>query len=625
MGVGIKMTATLNSQNVAANTSSVTVKTIVTWDNGTYNTTGVPDGSMTINGATYIFSGIRYNAGRTSSGSDTIMTKTVTISHNTDGTKAFSYSAVFNSDSSSGTQRASGSMTLPAIARLSDLSIDFAAASLDKSLSIVADRKASAYTHTLTYECGDYQGTICTKSSEVSWNFTPPLDWANVAPNATSVWASFKLETFNGNTSVGSVVKSGYIAIPTSVVPSCSVFVEDLTGNYALLGKYLQSKSKLKITVSAAGTYGSTIKGYTVTADGNTYTTQTVNTDVLQGSGQIPVTVVVTDSRGRTATASQTITVEPYTAPHITMLTVHRCNEDGSENQRGLYCKATFSFAIASLDEHNVHTAQIRFKKSSATAYTVLELETGYAATGESVIFPADDGSTYDVLLYIADRYLTADRSTKLSTGYTLMHWASSGKGIAFGKVSEQDGMEIDMKIDVHGNCITNLATPSDSSDAATKEYVDEKTVNPYPVGSIYMSVASTSPASLFGGTWEQIKDKFLLAAGDTYAAGDTGGEATHKLSIAEMPQHGHPVSMWNANNTNYTARMVKTDGSAWQTASKGSRLNSGSASWQSSSFKTAGGSGEGDFSGSALFVGSGTAHNNMPPYLAVYIWKRTA
>ena len=65
-----------------------------------------------------------------------------------------------------------------------------------------------------------------------------------------------------------------------------------------------------------------------------------------------------------------------------------------------------------------------------------------------------------------------------------------------------------------------------------------------YPVGSIYMSVNSTSPASLFGGTWEQLKDRFLLGAGDTYTNGSTGGESTHTLTVDEMPSHTHSQSM---------------------------------------------------------------------------------
>ena len=85
-----------------------------------------------------------------------------------------------------------------------------------------------------------------------------------------------------------------------------------------------------------------------------------------------------------------------------------------------------------------------------------------------------------------------------------------------------------------------------------------------YPVGSIYISVNSTSPASLFGGTWEQLKDRFLLSAGNTYTAGSTGGEANHTLTVDEMPSHSHSTdknagwpsteagSGWSINYNNY-------------------------------------------------------------------------
>ncbi|MGB9979361.1 phage baseplate protein [Methanobacterium sp.] len=65
-----------------------------------------------------------------------------------------------------------------------------------------------------------------------------------------------------------------------------------------------------------------------------------------------------------------------------------------------------------------------------------------------------------------------------------------------------------------------------------------------YPVGAVYISAVNTNPATLFGGTWVQIKDKFLLSAGDTHSAGSTGGEETHILSTAEMPVHKHDVSI---------------------------------------------------------------------------------
>ena len=117
-----------------------------------------------------------------------------------------------------------------------------------------------------------------------------------------------------------------------------------------------------------------------------------------------------------------------------------------------------------------------------------------------------------------------------------------------------------------------------------------------YPVGSIYMSTASTSPAELFAGTWERIKDRFLLAVGDTYTAGSTGGEAQHTLTVNEIPSHSHTIPAQN--------KWLSPDGS-------GEDMN---YSVVSNINTQACGS-----------TGGGQAHNNMPPYLAVYIWKRVA
>ena len=71
-----------------------------------------------------------------------------------------------------------------------------------------------------------------------------------------------------------------------------------------------------------------------------------------------------------------------------------------------------------------------------------------------------------------------------------------------------------------------------------------------YPVGSIYLSVNNTNPSELFGGTWERIKDKFLLASGDTYSNGSTGGSATHTLTTNEMPSHKHTYRHYQSNGT---------------------------------------------------------------------------
>lgn len=123
---------------------------------------------------------------------------------------------------------------------------------------------------------------------------------------------------------------------------------------------------------------------------------------------------------------------------------------------------------------------------------------------------------------------------------------------------------------------------------------------NVYPVGSIYMSVNSTNPTNLFGGTWEQIQGRFLFGMNSSYPAGSTGGEITHALTIDEMPEHNHTIYYPNA-------------GGPYGNANIGYPEDSGTnMTWCAEMCKTAP-------------TGGGAAHNNMPPYLSVYIWKRTA
>lgn len=122
-----------------------------------------------------------------------------------------------------------------------------------------------------------------------------------------------------------------------------------------------------------------------------------------------------------------------------------------------------------------------------------------------------------------------------------------------------------------------------------------------FPIGYIYISTNATSPANLFGGTWERIQDTFLLAAGTTYAAGATGGEAEHTLTENEMPSHSHD---YQKPVLNYVGGNSYLD------------INGTTSGWRGS-----------DASGTnnTKNAGGGQAHNNMPPYLAVYVWKRTA
>lgn len=251
-----------------------------------------------------------------------------------------------------------------------------------------------------------------------------------------------------------------------------------------------------------------------------------------------------------------------------------------------------------------------------AAASTAAPLIDGTAAVGTSNAFAR------------GDHVHPSDTSKLSKSGDTLTGRITLSGGSLYSNVTE-DTMQFDenglifgqggeTSVSVTPSKITVRAAPTSDNDVPNKKYVDSVVSGTavadrhivdliYPVGSIYMSSASISPATLFGGTWVQLKDRFLLAGGTTYKPGTTGGAATHThttanhtLTVNEIPAHSHGY--------------FKVSGSA---AAK----------------DTGSGSSWGDYSTTTTQTGGGAAHNhgntgsasNLPPYWAVYMWERTA
>ena len=167
---------------------------------------------------------------------------------------------------------------------------------------------------------------------------------------------------------------------------------------------------------------------------------------------------------------------------------------------------------------------------------------------------------------------------------------------------------------DTSTNAVQNRIVKS-AIEAAVKTAL----LSAHPVGSIYCSVESTDPATLFGGTWERIKDRFILAAGEAYAAGSTGGEATHTLTTAEMPTHSHRIRL----NTESSGGYLPTGGKPNAIKTGETPLSSGASN---GTFTDRSQSGDIGFASDFIYSeGGSSAHNNMPPYITAYCWRRTA
>lgn len=448
MAVSIVIDVTQNSQNIANNTSNVTVKVNAKWTGGSYNLLE-KSGSCTIDGTTYTFTS-PFNTGRTTSGSGNIFTKTLNITHGSDGKKTLAVSASYTSGVSSGTVSASASKALTTIPRKSTLSV--ANGTLGTAQTLTVTRQATSFTHTITYSCGNQSGTICTKSSSTSISFTPPLSLASQNTSGTSVSIKYTITTYNGSTNVGSNSYTKTCSIPSSVKPSCTVTVEDV--GTMLGGKHLQGMAQLKITVKPTVSYGSPIASYRTVVNGKTYTSASFTTDIINKAENLTITSTVTDERERSGSKTETVTIEPYRKPVFIKADAIRAQMSGSGpvyDSKGNFVYVTFTASASYLSGLNTASYQINYKKVTDPNYTTLQTGTIPAESMESwssgFVFQADTSSSYDVQIILVDTVLTAGnptiRTIPVSSAAVFMSWHSPDgsnnyDGLALGKVAEE-------------------------------------------------------------------------------------------------------------------------------------------------------------------------------------------
>lgn len=137
-----------------------------------------------------------------------------------------------------------------------------------------------------------------------------------------------------------------------------------------------------------------------------------------------------------------------------------------------------------------------------------------------------------------------------------------------------------------------------------------------FPVGTILQRTDSVSPASLFGGTWERIAGRFLLGDAGGGTLGETGGEETHTLTSSEMPSHKHSITIDSGGSHSHTLGAFSDS-----TGTAGGKYEA----WRGGSGLSTNSGGSHTHTASIGYTGSGGAHNNMPPYIKVSIWKRIA
>ena len=436
-----KITITQNSQSVANNTSNVTVSVRVYRTNTGYTTYGTGTVYCTINGTQYT-EAITSSDKITSSGI-VLFSKTLNIAHNADGTKTLATSARITHDQFSSSSQPY-SQALTTIPRATTPTLSASSVNMGASITINMPRASSGFDHTLTYKFGSATGTIGSDlGTSEAW--TVPLSLASQIPNGTSGTCTITCKTYNGSTLIGTKTVSFTAKVPSSVVPSISALTvaEATSGLAAKFGAYIQNKSTLKVTVTAAGSYSSTIKSYKTTVAGKSYTSSSFTSGVLTSSGTVTIATTVTDSRGRTAKKSTTVSVIAYAAPKITKFSSARTDAG---------VQIPMAFSITSLSEKNTKSHVVEYKLKTSDTWTILDSGSVYSYNATQTFADAfSTEASYDLRLTVTDYFGSAVAVAEITTAFTLLDFNASGKGLAFGKVSEiADQMEIDMPMDIY-------------------------------------------------------------------------------------------------------------------------------------------------------------------------------
>lgn len=435
------------TQNVSANTSTIqaSISLVNDWS---LQVSGRTDNTISIGGTSQTFS----SPGVYSTGTHSFNTVSQVVNHNSDGTKTLTITAVYYIRATiSGTYynsiTATATITLDTIPRAS--SVTAPNGTIGSAISLTINRASSAFTHTLTYSFGSVSGTITSRTTNTSVAWTPSMTLCNQIPNAISGTCTITCTTYNGSTQIGTSVAYLSLSVPSSVVPTISnLVVTRVNGDVPTSwGIYVATKSKATVTIQgAAGSYGSTISSYSISGGGYTSTESTMTTGFLNSSGTVTFRARVVDSRGRASSyVSVSISVVSYSPPMFLSYLSQRCNSAGTISDEGTYVSALNRFSYSSCSGNNSVTTKIEYKRSTDSTWTT---DTGTFNSNLTCIFGSGNISgeySYDIRYTLTDAFSSVSVLDVVSTAAVFMDFKMGGTGLAFGKVAEDDGFDVNM------------------------------------------------------------------------------------------------------------------------------------------------------------------------------------
>lgn len=561
-------------QNSAGNYSDVTVKhTLVTGSAHSLNIASHTN-TCSVGG---VSQGYTSGAINQKGGSVLLGTTVHRVSHDADGTKTAQLSDMFNINATIdgkkvGSIVASGSISLDRIAR--NATIVTANDFTDETNPTIAYSNPSSLPCDVSIEFAGGSITRAGAASGASGSYTMQLTDSerttlrNASRNSPTLKVVYALKTTIDGTAHYSRAERKMTVVDAAPEIGAISYEDTNAATVAVTGdksRIIQNHSIMTVKIpTATAKKGATIASYGISFGGVSKKVQSagaVSIGAVDVSHSQALTVTVTDSRGFTASQSVQVTVDDYSAP-TAAIDLHRL----SNLEPTAYIAANERCSY--LNGKNSVTIAAKFKKVSDPSYgTPIELGDSTQST-----VTCDRDSAYDFVVTVADKLESTDYALTL------------GKGVPAFFIDTK-------KSSVGVNC---LPTQENAFQLGESAWLTAQ--GAYPVGAIYLSVTDANPAALFGGTWDRIGGRFLLGADSTYAAGSTGGEATGTMTADEMPRHNHEIDNLNAAGSSTPLMTV-----------------------QAQEKKGFGGNVQ------TMYAGGGKAYNNMPPYLAVYMWQRVS
>lgn len=362
----------------------------------------------------------------------------VRVPHNGDGSKTcnFSIEMVEVTGNFSGDtwrysrQKNTGSIVCTTIPRASSGKWQSNGDLIGTEGTLTITRASTAFTHTVKYYLGSASGTIATKTTSTAVKWTPQIALCEQIPNATNRDGRIEIQTYNGDTLIGTSNVNIRLWVPAWIEPTLSAPKVDIVDGK--LGKCLRYHSSVKITaVGAMGKYGSTIKEYHISGPALESTSQTGTSGVLNQAGTNTYTVTVKDSRGRSASKKVSVNVVDYFNPSVN-IKAERCSSTGEVSNKGTFLKVLVNWNYASVDGLNgIENKSVSCNDGNSYDWT----------SGVSFVLNANVAldKQYDCAVSITDKVgNTAEAYVHINTASCAINVRQTRDGVAFGMFSDE-------------------------------------------------------------------------------------------------------------------------------------------------------------------------------------------